>query len=109
MDIDLFAKALLSTRKFDDIFAEFGEVDDPGIILEAGADLEALLGSKILPTKGVCKYLASDDELDHKIIDNMELALERDYGVKAPYYITSMRSTKNGRHQVDYFYLGKEV
>lgn len=108
-DLKLFAQALLSGRSLDAVIAEFGvdpEADLP-VSLEGVTDLEPLHGRKVLPTTGVCKYLATDDELTHAIIDSMELALEHDYGVKPPFFITSHRI--EGEHpKVAHFYLDRE-
>ena len=112
-DLRLFAQALLSGRPLESIIAEFGalpEEDQP--VSLAGADpaaLESLVGSKVIPTESICKYLASDDDMTHAMIDSMELALERDCGVAAPFFITSRRENlPNGFCKPTYFYLDKE-
>lgn len=111
-DLKLFATALLSGRSLDAVIAEFGpgpDEDMPISLTGVSSDaLEDLRGSKVIPTPGVCRYLASDDDLTHDIIDNMEIALERDYCVPAPFYITSHRTRDGGSLKVAYFYLDKE-
>lgn len=109
MDLKLFATALLSGASPKALLAEFGATPEEDLPIDpSGADLESIRGSRILPTLAICKYLASDDDLTDEIIDSMELALERDYKIAAPFYITSMRDRKNGRLQVSYFYLERE-
>lgn len=108
-DLKLFAEALLSGRSLDNVIAEFGAGPDEDlpVSLIGVTDLEPLRGRKVLPTIGVCKYLAVEDELTHVIIDSMEIAIERDYGIKAPYFITSLRI--EGEHpKVAHFYLDRE-
>lgn len=108
-DMKLFAKALLSGISFDALRAEFGLTAEEDLPIDpTGENFEFIRGSRIPPTPGVCQYLASDDELTDEIIDSMELALERDYRITAPFFITSMRDCAEGRLQVRYFYLESE-
>lgn len=111
-DLKLFATALLSGRSLDAVIAEFGPgpgEDMPISLAGVSPDaLEDLRGSKVLPTAGVCQYLATDDDLTDSIIDNMELALERDYGISAPFFITSHRLRSEQGLKVDYFFLDRE-
>lgn len=111
MDIKTFARALLDGTSPTALLAEFGPDagDDLPIDPTGTDDLDSLRGSRILPTIGICRYLASDDPLTNTAIDSMELALERDYGITAPFFITSMRSGREGHNlSIDYFYLEKE-
>ena len=112
-DLKLFAKALLAgTHSPEALMAEFGPglgEDQPVDLTNATPeDLERLHGSKILPTRGVCSYLASDDVLTHSIIDQMERALENDYKLQHPWFITAFRKHKNDNLTVAYFYLEHE-
>lgn len=109
-DLKLFATALLSGRALEAVIAEFGAGpdDEQPVSLAGLTDLGPLRGSKVLPTLGVCQYLASDDDLTDDIIDHMDLALERDYQIKAPFFITSHRTREDDRLQVAYFYLDAE-
>lgn len=65
---------------------------------------------KVLPTPAVQRYLDSGDTLTNHAIDMMELALERDYGVSAPWCVVSHRKGReaDGTLAVDYFYLLQE-
>lgn len=67
--------------------------------------------TNVLPTPAIQKYLDSGDVLTPHTIEMMELAMERDYGVKAPWYITSEVPYYNKETEapvVQNFYLGKE-
>lgn len=67
--------------------------------------------TKLLPTPGIQRYLDSDDILTPHTIEMMELAMERDYGVKAPWYVTSVVPFFDKETEapvVEYFYLGRE-
>jgi hypothetical protein len=109
IDIKLFALALLSGASPKALLAKFGPTPDEDLPIDpTDADLESIYGSRILPTIGICKYLASDDELTDETIDHMELALERDYQIKAPFFITSIRDRENGKLTLRYFYLERE-
>jgi hypothetical protein len=108
-EMKLFAEALLSGVSLNALAAEFGSTAEEDLPIDpSGADLESIRCSRILPSPGVCQHLASDDDLTDEIIDSMELALERDYRIPAPYFITSMRERTKGVIQVTYFYLDRE-
>jgi hypothetical protein len=108
-DTKLFAEALLSGASLKALHAEFGLTAEEDLPIDpSGADLESIRGSRILPTPGVCQYLASDDDLTNETIDSMEIALERDYRIPAPFFITSMRKRSKGKLSVRYFYLDRE-
>ena len=83
--------------------------DDPVCLASLPAE-EWVNNCKVLPTPAIQRYIASDDALDDHTIDMMELALEKNYNVAAPWCITSIRSgsVENGDLAVDYFYLLKE-
>jgi hypothetical protein len=83
--------------------------DDP--VCLASFPTEAWVNNcKVLPTPAIQRYIESEDVLNNHTIDMMELALEKNYNVAAPWCITSMRSgsEENGDLAVDYFYLLKE-
>jgi len=114
-DIKQFAKALLAgTHSPEALLAAFSAGPGQGLPVDptnaTPDDLERLRGSKIIPTRGVCSYLASDDVLTNDTINQMELSLERDYGIKSPWCITSMVSgtEEKGNLAVEYFYLERE-
>ena len=67
--------------------------------------------ARVTITPALQRYLASGDALTNHVIDQMEIYLEKAYGVADPFYITSVRkgSEENGDLQVDYFYLSREV
>jgi hypothetical protein len=107
-NIRLFAEALLSGMPLDALIADSRlEPEDDLPIDPTGADLESICGSRILPTTAICNYLAIEDELTHATIDSMEIAMEKAYGIQAPFFITSMRGHFEGKPQVEYFYLMK--
>lgn len=108
-DLKLFAEALLSGASLKALHAEFGLTEEEDLPIDpTGADLESIIGRRILPTPGVCQYLASDDDLTTETTDSMELALERDYRIPAPYFIAPMRKRTKGKLSVRYFYLDRE-
>lgn len=112
---ELFIHSLLDGRhSLQAIAAEFGPApgeDQPVSLSGVPPDgLPALQSAKIIPPPGVAAYLASGDELTHKTINLMELAIERAFAVPPPWFITSMRSGTEGNNlAVDYFYLEREV
>ena len=109
MDLKIFATALLSGTSPKALLAEFGPTPGEDLPIDpTGADFDSIRGSRILPTMGVCKYLASDDDLTDEIIDSMELSLERDYKIESPFFISSVRDRVEGKLLVRYFYLDKE-
>jgi hypothetical protein len=59
----------------------------------------------ILPTPDVAKYLASGDVLTDKTINSMEIAIETQYGIKAPYYVDSRRTRSGTTVTLDGFFL----
>jgi len=108
-NIRLFAEALLSGISLEALIADFRlEPEDDLPIDPTGADLESICGSRILPTIAICNYLATEDELSHETIDSMEIAMEKAYGIQAPFFITSMRGHFKGKLMVEYFYLLNE-
>ena len=108
----LFAETLLAgTHSPAALKAEFGAVDDSAIDLStiAPADLAAYQGRPVQPTSGIASYLASGDPLTDDAINSMELALEREYRIEAPYFITSKRvGTSSKDLKVIHFYLDIE-
>lgn len=108
-DIRLFAKALLAgTHSIAALRAEFCTGEDPLVDLTGFTEeqLAAHDNCKVLPTPAICRYLAAEDELSDATIDSMELALERDYNIRPPWFIGSFRSNKG--KALDYFYLLRE-
>lgn len=69
-------------------------------------------GTKVVTPPGVQKYLDTGDILSPHTIEMMELAIEKAYGVEAPWYITSVvpyYNSEKGEHPaVENFRLGKE-
>lgn len=111
MNERLFAEALLAgTHSFKTLQAEFGlshdedqAIDLSSITLE---DRATYLSKKVLPTSGIARYLACGDLLTNEAINAMETAMEKEFKVEEPYFITSMRSGREGKDlKVDYFYL----
>lgn len=85
--------------------------DDRPICLANVPQSEWTNNTKILPTPGIQKYLDSGDTLTPHTIEMMELAMERDYAVEPPWYITSVVPFYDKETEspvVEYFYLGKE-
>lgn len=68
--------------------------------------------TKVVTPPAVQKYLDTGDTLTPHMIEMMELAIERAYGVEAPWYITATTPYYNPEQgeapEVEYFYLGKE-
>lgn len=73
---------------------------------------EWVFGTKVVTPPTVQKYLDTGDKLTPHTIEMMELAIEKAYGVEAPWYITSVTShfdaEKGESPKVEYFYLGSE-
>ena len=67
---------------------------------------------KVVTPPAVQKYLDSGDILTPHTIEMMELAIEKAYGVEAPWYITSQVPYYDAENEesptVEYFYLGRE-
>jgi hypothetical protein len=109
----LFAQTLLQgAHSLEALRAEFGagpgEDEEINLAAVDPATFDELRGSKVMPIPGVKLYLESGDDLTGQTCDLMEQAMETAYQVKPPFFITSMRGTKNGKITVDYFYLDKE-
>lgn len=73
---------------------------------------EWMENTKVVTPPAVQKYLDTGDILTPHTIQMMELAIEKAYGVEAPWYITSAvpyYNPEKGEHPVvEYFYLGRE-
>jgi hypothetical protein len=69
-------------------------------------------GTKVVTPPAVQKYLDTGDTLTPHTIEMMELAIEKAYGVEAPWYITSAvpyyNPEKGETPVVEYFRLGSE-
>jgi hypothetical protein len=105
-DIIALAKTIFAgTHSIEALRAEFEMPDNEFADLSSVLpdQLAAFEGFKVLPTPAVCKYLATGDELSTETIDSMEIALERDYNIQAPWFITSVRGP--GGKSLEYFYL----
>lgn len=50
------------------------------------------IGTKVTPPAAILRYLASGDILTRHTVEMMEVAIERAYGVEAPWYIDSTHS-----------------
>jgi len=68
--------------------------------------------TKVVTPPAVQKYLDSGDILTPHTIEMMELAIEKAYGVEAPWYITAATPYYNAANgespTVEYFRLGRE-
>jgi hypothetical protein len=68
-------------------------------------------GTQVIPPPAIERYLASGDILTDHTIDMMELAMEKAFGVKSPWYISSLRdgTEEDGNLSVSRFVLQLEV
>lgn len=107
--------SLLSAMLSDDPEAMVKWAADNGITLDP--DVPVCLANvpperwqdccKVLPTPAIQRYLESGDTLTDHTIDMMELALEKAYGVTAPWYIDCAREGRQATNtlKVRYFSL----
>lgn len=108
-DPKTFAQALLAGTPLGKLIAEFGALpeEDRAIDLSTVAPetFPSIIGSKVLPTPGVAKYLATDDILTNATINLIEQSMERDYAIPTGFAITSHRTGKGKNFKLHYFYL----
>ena len=102
-DIDI--KELLHFFGLDEDFSDLGPENIAAIPQDQWEDC-----TQVAPPPAIQRYLDSDDILTNHTIDMMELAMEKVFGVAAPWFITCIRdgSEDDGSLAVNRFILMRD-
>ena len=104
-DPEIDIHELLHFFGLDEDFSDLGPENIAAIPQDQWEDC-----TQVIPPPAIQRYLKSGDTLTHTSIEMMDLAMEKAFGVEAPWFITCIRdgSEDDGTLAVNHFMLGRE-